>query len=58
MIYDLRGDGACAPFPSWRHYFWRRLISGVILVVFGQLLQGIDHSGWTFLLCNPSFFFE
>jgi hypothetical protein len=56
MIYDQGNDGACALFPPWRH-FWRRWISGVILMVFGPLLQGIDHSSGTFRFCNSSFFF-
>jgi hypothetical protein len=34
MIYDQGDDGAYALFSSWMHRFWRRWISGTVLVVF------------------------
>jgi hypothetical protein len=48
MIYDQGDDGACAPLPSWRRRFWRRWISGAVMVVFGPLIQGLDHCSGTF----------
>jgi hypothetical protein len=48
MIYDQGDDGACAPLPSWRRRFWRRWISGAVMVVFGPLVQGLDHCSGTF----------
>jgi hypothetical protein len=52
MIYNQDDDGARALFFSWKRLFWRRWICGSVLVVFGPLLQKIDHCSGTFLLCN------
>jgi hypothetical protein len=57
MIYDQGDDGACAPLPSSRRRFWRRWISGAVMVVFGPLIQGLDHcSGTFFYVILLSFF--
>jgi hypothetical protein len=55
--YNLRSgdDDACALLPSWRRCFWRTRTSGVVLVVFGLLLQGLGHCSKTFIF-SSSFF--
>jgi hypothetical protein len=57
MIYDQGVNGACALFPSWRRHFLEKMDSDAVLVVFGPMLQGIDHCSGTFLFCNFSNFF-
>jgi hypothetical protein len=54
MIDDQGDDGTCALLPFWRHRFWRRWISGAVVVELDPMLQGIDYYSGTFLFCNSS----